>query len=121
MDNFVANHFPQIGVKKSGTIIDRVDFAGVTSTVQGCVSYSGPSEYNGKALNSVFNKFVHGGQTSNLAGRFGDLGLGFFNDITVPIYKGGFEITFNRNSNNNALFRWKGMKDIKQDPGSLPS
>jgi hypothetical protein len=56
-----------------------------------------------------------------MVGRLGDLGLGFFNDITVPIYKGGFEITFIRNSNNNALFRWKGKKaDGTEDPSTLP-
>ena len=122
MDNFVANLFPQIEVKKHGTIIDEVDFAGVTSTVQGCVSYSGPSECNGKAFNSGFNKFAHEGQTFNAVGRLGDLGLGFFKDITVPIYKGGFEITFTRNSNNNALFRWKGKKvDGTEDPSTLPA
>ena len=51
----------------------------------------------------------------------GDLWLGFFNDINVPICKGGFEITFTRNNNNNAIFRWKGFKDGKEDPTSLPS
>jgi len=43
-------------------------------------------------------------------GRLGDLGLGLFSDISVPIYKGGFEITFTRNSDNNAIFRWKNLK-----------
>ena len=52
----------------------------------------------------------------------GELGLGFFNDITVPIYKGGFEITYTRNSNNNALFRWKSIKeDGSEDPSTLPA
>ena len=122
VDNFVANLFPKIEVKKHGTIIDKVDFAGVTSTVQECVSYSGPNEYNGKTFNSGFNKFAHEGQTFNAVDRLGELGLGFFNDITVPIYKGGFEITFTRNSNNNALFRWKSTKeDDSEDPSTLPA
>jgi hypothetical protein len=45
-------------------------------------------------------------------GRLGDIWvqLGFFNYITIPIYKGGFEITFPRNSDNNVLFRWKSLK-----------
>jgi hypothetical protein len=57
-----------------------------------------------------------------VVGRLGDLGLGLFNDITVPIYKGGFAITFTRNSNTNALFRWKGKKatDGSEDPSTLP-
>jgi len=49
----------------------------------------------------------------------GELGLGFFNDITVPIYKGGFEITFTRN-NDNAIYRWKSLKaDGTEDPVTL--
>jgi hypothetical protein len=48
-------------------------------------------------------------------GKLGDLGLGFFNDINIPIYKGRFEITFTRNSDNNviSLERFKtGWKQI---------
>jgi len=103
------------------TLIDEVDFAGVTSTVQGCVSFSGPSEYNDKAFNSGFNKYVHEGQIFNVVGRLGDLCLGFFNDLTVPIYKRGLVITFTRNNNNDAIFRWKGKKaDGIEDPSNLP-
>jgi hypothetical protein len=40
-------------------------------------------------------------------GKLSDLGLGFFNDITIPIYKGGFEITFTRNKDNKAIFPGK--------------
>ena len=51
-----------------------------------------------------------------------DLGLGFFNDITVPIYKGGFEITFTTNNDNNAIFRRKGLKaNGTEDPTTLPA
>jgi len=51
----------------------------------------------------------------------GGIGLGFFSDLNVPIYKGGFEITFTRNSNNNSLFRWKGKKaDGTEVPTILP-
>ena len=39
------------------------------------------------------------------------MGLGFFNDINIPIYKGGFEIIFTRNHDSNALFRWKNDKN----------
>jgi hypothetical protein len=64
---------------------------------------------------------AHEGQGFNVVGRLGDLGLGFFNDITVPIYKGGFEITFTRNSDNNVVYRWKGLKAAgTEDPATLP-
>jgi len=36
--------------------------------------------------------------------------LGFFKDIEYPVYKGGFEINFLRNSDNDALFRDKNEK-----------
>ena len=43
-------------------------------------------------------------------------------DISVPIYKGGFEITFTRNSDNNAIFRWKNLKaDGTENAASLPA
>jgi len=121
VNNFVAHLFPQIEVKKHGTLIDEIDFTGVASTVKGCVSYPGANEYNGKAINSGFKTFAHEGQRFSVVGRLGDLGLGFFSDITVPIYKGGFEITFTRNNNNNAIYWWKGLKaDGTEDPASLP-
>jgi len=74
------------------------------------VSYPGADEYNGKAVNSGFKTFAHEGQNFSVVGKLGDLGLGFLSDITVPIYKGGFEITFTRNSNNNIISRWKNLK-----------
>lgn len=48
------------------------------------------------------------------------MAFGFFNDITIPIYKGGFEITFTRNNDNNAIYWWKSLKDGKEDAASLP-
>jgi hypothetical protein len=122
VNNFVAHLFPQIKVKKHGTLIDYIDFTGIASTVKGCVSYPGADEYNGKIINSGFKTFAHDNQTFNVVGRLGDLGLGFFNNITVPVYNDGFDITFNR-SNDNAIFRCKGLKaDDTDDPASpLPA
>ena len=52
----------------------------------------------------------------------GDLALGFFSYITVPIYEGGFEITFSRNNDDNAIFRWKNLKaGGTEDPATLPA
>jgi len=36
--------------------------------------------------------------------------LDSLNDVNIPIYKGNFEIIFTRNSDNNAIFRWKSKK-----------
>ena len=105
VNSFVAHLFPQIEVKKHNVIIDEIAFAGIASTIKGSVSYPGADEYNGKAVNSGFKTFAHEGQNFSVVGKLGDLGLGFLSDITVPIYKGGFEITFTRNSNNNIISR----------------
>jgi len=119
VNNFVAHLFPQIEVQKHGTLIDEIDFAGIASTVKGRVSYPGADEYNGNGINSGFKTFAQEGQRFSVVGRLGELGLGFFNDITVPIYKGGFEITFTRN-NDNAIYRWKSLKaDGTEDPVTL--
>jgi hypothetical protein len=90
VDNFIAHLFPQIEVKKHGTLIDEIDFAGIAITVKECVTYRGTKEYNDKAINSGFKISAHESQRFSAVGRLGDLGLGLFNDITVPIYKGGF-------------------------------
>jgi hypothetical protein len=88
VNNFVAHLFPQIEAKKHGTLIDEIDFAGVASTVMGCVSYPGADEYNSNAVNSGFKTFAHEGQRFCVVGRLGNLGLGFFNDINT--YAQGF-------------------------------
>jgi hypothetical protein len=52
----------------------------------------------------------------------GSLVLGFCNDIKVPIYRGGFEIIFTKNSDNNVIYRWKGKKaDGTDDPATSPA
>jgi hypothetical protein len=122
VSNFFAHLFPHIEVKKHGTIIDKIEFTGIASTIKGCVTYPGLNEDNSEAINSGFKVFAHEGQKFVAVGKLADLGLSFFNDITIPIYKGGFEITFTRNGDNNAIFRWKGLKDDgTEDPSSLPS
>jgi len=86
------------------------------------VCHPGADEYNSRAVNSGFKTFAHGSHKFSVVGRLGDLGLGFFSDIIVPIYKGGFEIIFTRNSDNNAIFRWKNLKaDDTEDAASLPA
>ena len=58
---------------------------------------------------SDFKTFPHESQNFEAIGRLENLALGFFNDITIPIYKGGFEITFTRNM-IKMPFRWKRLK-----------
>jgi hypothetical protein len=117
--------FPHIEVKKHGTLIDEIEFTGIASTVKGCVSYPGSNEFNDKNFNFGFKIFPNESQNFEAVGKLGDLGLGFFNDIYIyiyiPIYKGGFEVTFTRNSDNNIIFSWKSLKaDGAEDPETLP-
>jgi hypothetical protein len=110
IDNFVAHLFSQIEVKKHRTLIADVEFAGIASTVIGCVEYPGLNMYNGKAVNSGFKTNIHEGTNFEVIGKLGDLGLGFFNDMSILIYK-GLEITFTINNDNNILYHWKSLKE----------
>ena len=73
IDNFVAHLFNQIEVRKHGILIDEIEFTGITSTIKGCVAYSGLNEYNGEAFNSGFKVPIHEGQNFEALGKLGDL------------------------------------------------
>jgi len=76
---------------------------------------------NDKNFNFGFKTFPNESQNFEAVGKLGDLWLGFFNDIYIRVYKGGFEITFTRNSDNNIIFSWKSLKaDGTEDPETLP-
>lgn len=75
--------------------------------------------YNGDKgelqVSGLYSRFVGGGNFSAIAiGKLNYLGLGFCNDIDIPIYRAGLEITFTRNHNNNALHRFE--KEITDPP-----
>jgi hypothetical protein len=114
IDNFVAHLFTQIEVKKHDTLTDDIEFPGIADTIKGCVELPGLNVYNGKAINSGFETHSkYESKQFEALGYLGDLGLGFFNDISFPIYKGGLEITFTRNNDNNAIVRWEFVKPDK--------
>ena len=118
----MAHLFPQIEIKNTALLLMRSNLQLTTSTVKGCVSYPGLKEYNGETFNSGFKNLPHESQNFEAVGKLSNLGLGIFNDITVPIYKGGFEITFTRNNDNNTIFRWNGLKaDGTEGPTNLPA
>lgn len=48
--------------------------------------------------------------TFYVCGNLSHLGLGFFEDVKIPLYKGGFVISFIRDTDANAIFRWKEIK-----------
>ena len=82
----------------------------------------GLNVYNGKSITSGFKSHNYEVAQFEAVGNLSNLGLGFFNDIKVPIYRGGFEIICTRNSDNNVIYRWKGKKtDGTEDPTSLPN
>jgi len=121
IDNFVAHLFSHIEVKKHNTLIDEIEYPGITSTVKGCSEYQGLNTCNGKAINCGFHSHSYEVPQFEAVGYLGRLGLGFFNDVTVPIYRGYFKIPFTRNSVDNVICCWKGKKqDGTEDPASLP-
>jgi hypothetical protein len=74
----------------------------------------GLNSSNGKAIISGFETHSkYESKQLEALGYLSYLGFGFFNDTSIPIYKGGLEITFTRNSDNNAIFRWEFTKPDK--------
>ena len=104
IENSLAHLFSHIEVKKHSTLIDEIEFPGITSTVKGCLFYPGLNAYSGEAMNSGFKTPIHEDTKFEALGKLGNLGLGFINDKNIPIYKGGLEITFTRNINNNVFY-----------------
>lgn len=101
VDNFVAYLFSRIEVRKHGKLLDESENVGRLSTIIGAVT----NDYSKE--NSGFVSKFSGGGNFHIIGFLGDLGLGFFTDVKIPVYKGGFEITFIRASDNDAIYRWK--------------
>ena len=100
IDNFIPYLFRSIEVKKHGKLIDRIDDPGIISTVKHTISLSqdeSVSKMNGAVIcNHKYGKFYY-------CGYLCDLGLGFFGDVKIPIYKGGFSLSFLRSSDNDAI------------------
>ncbi|KAF6203846.1 hypothetical protein GE061_002181 [Apolygus lucorum] len=117
-DNFVAYLFSHIVVSKHGRTVQEVLRPGITSTIKSIVSYKTNDLTNILQNNGYVpenkNKFCVSGQLSHL-------GLSFFEHVKIPFDKGGFNITFTRNSDSPCIFRWKSKKtDGTEDPASLP-
>lgn len=111
IDNFVPYLFSKIEIKKNGVIIDEIEDPGVVSTVKKYAYYNG--DKGEPQVSGLYSGFVGGGNFSAV-GKLNYLGLGFCNDIDIPIYRAGLEIIFTRNHNNNALHRFD--KDITDPP-----
>ena len=106
--NFVPHLFTYIEVKKHNKVLDDVDYPGHASTIKQYVSYIKNDNYSAES-SGLLSNFVGGGKFYAL-GKLSDLGLGFFEDVNVPIFRGGFEINFSRNTDHDALYRFKSTK-----------
>lgn len=114
IDNFVPFLFTRIELKKHNTTIDNVDFPGITSTVKGFLNNS--DSLKNTLSNNGFSSSFQGGGKFEAVGTLGHLGFGFFDHLRYPMYKGGFEITFTRAEDNDALFHWKGTAAGATEP-----
>ncbi len=101
--NFPAFLFHRIELKKHNVLIDSVDHVGITSTIKSLVSY--PNNADNLYSSGFLSRFEGGGNFEAL-GTLGHLGLGFFDHLQYPMFKGGFEIKFTRAEDNDAIFRW---------------
>jgi len=110
VDNFVAHLFSHIEVKIHDTLIDEIDYPGIASTLKECFEYPGLNVYNGKAITSGFKSHNFEVKQFQAVGNLGSLELCYFNDITVPIYMGGFEVIFTRNNDDNVTYHCKSLK-----------
>lgn len=119
VDNFPAFLFSRVEVKKHNAVIDIVENPGITSTIKGLIKYSNNQKHTLNASGFV-STFTRGGNFEAL-GTLGHLGLGFFDHLIHPMYKGGFEIRFTRSGNNDAIFHWKGTETgaVEPDDGKI--
>ena len=75
-----------------------------------------------KNFNPGLKTFPHESQNFEAVFKLGNLGFRFFNDTNFPIYKGGFEITFPINNDNNIILSWIILKaDGTEDTENLPA
>lgn len=114
VDNFVPFLFSRIELRKHNTTIECVEQPGITSTVKSLLTY-GNSMKNTLSNNGFSSTFESGGRFEAL-GTLGHLGFGFFDHLRYPMYKGGFEITFTRAVDDDALYHWKGAASGATEP-----
>lgn len=117
VNNFPAFLFSRIELKKHNTIIDSVDNPGLTGYIKGMLMYTNTTTLS----NCGFVSQYSGGGKFEALGTLGHLGLGFFDHLQYPMYKGGFEITFTRSEDNDALYHWKGSEatDVEPEDGKV--
>ena len=98
IDNLIPFLFSWIEARKHNKLIDECEYPGILSTMKGTLTYSKADAIaltNG-GFESRYTecKFI-------VCGNLGNLGLGFFEDINIPICKGGFLLSFTRAEYND--------------------
>lgn len=106
VDNFVPHLFSQIEIRKHGTIIDRIDYPGIASTVVSTLTFSKSEAEALKAGGLITHDRLPRKENSVLFPL--KLLFGFFSDYHDVMWKGGLKITFkNAASFDNVFYRWK--------------
>jgi len=117
IDNFPGFLFESISVKKHHKELDSIDNVGRASLIKGTISYS--ADLSGPTINNGFQSKFSGGGYFSAIGKLSNFCLGFFKDIEYPVYRGGFEISFLRCSDDDALFRDKNDQAVLPGVGKI--
>lgn len=103
-NGFPSKLFSNIQLKKHGTLLEEIENPGITSNMKGVVGFA-LNNNHGPTINSGYQSRFKGGGKFNVYGNLSDFGLGFFEDITYPLYKGDIQLEFTRNHDHDALFK----------------
>uniref|UniRef100_A0A1B6EXB8 Double jelly roll-like domain-containing protein n=1 Tax=Cuerna arida TaxID=1464854 RepID=A0A1B6EXB8_9HEMI len=102
IDNFVPFLFSKTEVRKHNKMIEEIENCGQLSTMKGTISYSKSDVFS----NSFESTFKFG--QFEAVGDLAHFGLGFFENVNFPIYKGGFYISFIRAEDDDAILKITG-------------
>jgi hypothetical protein len=83
-------------------LLEEIENPGITSNIKGVVGYA-LNNNHGPTINSGYQSRFKGSGKFNAYGNLSDFGLGFFEDITQPIYNGDIQLEFTRNHDHDVL------------------
>jgi len=91
-ENVVGQLFSHIEVKNITLSLTKSNFpVSYHKHSQRMLSYPGLNVHVSEAMNSGLKTTTQEDIKFEALGKLGDLGLGFFNDINIPVEKGGLE------------------------------
>ena len=118
VDNFVACMFKSIRCSLFNKTLQELNYPGITSTVRKNIAYSSIDK---NELISYGCGDVYPNRTFGYRIPLSHFGLGFFEDVNVPIVNGHIILEFIRDTDDNAIYKWKTIKaDKTVDEASLP-